>query len=114
VCFVFFLETIQTGLSGADVYYWFVSGYGDIRHLASPYAAAFDVPIMESVVSLIVEFFFAHRIWALGVRWSKWFCLLICLVGQSQASLESNRSSLMHFLSAPFLMQQRHLLAAFT
>ena len=86
VCFVFLLETIQTGLSGADVYYWFVSGYGDTRHLARPFAAAFDVPIMESVVSLIVEFFFAHRIWALGVRWSKWFCLLICLVGQSHAS----------------------------
>jgi len=79
VCFVFFLETVQTGLSGADVYYWFVSGYGDIRHLAFPFAAAFDVPIIESVVSLIVEFFFAHRIWALGVKWAKWFCLFICL-----------------------------------
>jgi hypothetical protein len=98
VCFVFFLETVQTGLSGADVYYWFVSGYGDIRHLASPFAAAFDVPIIESVVSLIVEFFFAHRIWVLGFKWSKWFCLLICLVGQSQAPLESSRSSLVHFL----------------
>jgi hypothetical protein len=113
VCLVFFLETVQTGLSGADVYYWFVSGFGDRRHLNSPYAAAFDVPIIESVVSLIVEFFFAHRIWALGVRWSKLFCLLICLVGQSQARLESSRSSLVHFLSAPFLMQQRRSPVAF-
>ncbi|KAI0252239.1 hypothetical protein BJV78DRAFT_362917 [Lactifluus subvellereus] len=46
---VFFLETLQTALSGADLYYWFVSGFGNMDHLANPYASAFDVPIIESL-----------------------------------------------------------------
>src|SRR6266851_4880549 len=66
VYIVFLLETLQTALSGGDLYYWFISGYGDIRHLASPFASAFDVPIIESVVSLIVEIFSAYRIWMLS------------------------------------------------
>jgi len=90
VYIVFFLETIQTVLSGADLYYWFISGYGDMKRLASPFARDFDVPIIESVVSLCVEFFFAYRIWILGNKRSGWFCLLICLVGGLQASQENS------------------------
>ena len=80
---VFLLETLQTALTGADIYYWFISGYGDMKHLTSPFASSFDVPIIESVVSLSVEVFFAYRIWVLSsvsTRRSRWFCLLICLV----------------------------------
>ncbi|KAH9952895.1 hypothetical protein BC827DRAFT_208291 [Russula dissimulans] len=82
---VLFLETVQTALSGADLYYWFVSGYGDLTHLSSPYASPFDVPLIESVVSLIVEFFFAYRIWVLGAKRSGWFCLPICLCSMLNA-----------------------------
>ena len=79
---VFLLETLQTALSGADLYYWFVSGYGNTDHLTSPYASSFDVPIMGSVVSLSVQFFFVYRIWVLasGKKGSWWLCILICLV----------------------------------
>jgi len=88
---VFLLETLQTALSGGDLYYWFISGYGDIRHLASPFASAFDVPIIESVVSLSVEVFFAYRIWVLSsvsTRRSslRWYCLLICLFATINAA----------------------------
>ncbi|KAI9452096.1 hypothetical protein F5148DRAFT_521619 [Russula earlei] len=86
VYIVLFLETIQTVLNGADLYYWFISGYGDLTHLSSPFASSFDVPIIESVVSLTVEFFFAYGIWVLSSQRSGWFCSLICLVGRSQAS----------------------------
>jgi len=75
-----FLETVQTGLNGLDLNYWFISGYGNLNHLASPFASAFDVPIIESIVSLVVEFFFAYRIWILSTKKAWWFCLLICLV----------------------------------
>ncbi|KAI0270128.1 hypothetical protein BGY98DRAFT_904780, partial [Russula aff. rugulosa BPL654] len=51
---IFFLETLQTALSGADLYYWFASGYGNLEHLASPYISFFDAPILGSVVSLSV------------------------------------------------------------
>ena len=77
---IFFLETIQTALSGADLYYWFASGFGDVERLTSPYASAFDVPIMGSVVSLTVQFFFVYRIWVLSnKRWLR-LCVIICLV----------------------------------
>ncbi|KAI0252249.1 hypothetical protein BJV78DRAFT_1203887 [Lactifluus subvellereus] len=76
---IFLTETLQTALSGADVYYWFVSGFGNMNHLAAPYASAFDVPILGSVVSLTVQVFFAYRIWVLGMKKSWWLSLLICL-----------------------------------
>ncbi|KAI0270138.1 hypothetical protein BGY98DRAFT_1100893 [Russula aff. rugulosa BPL654] len=28
---VFLLETVQTALSGADLYYWFAAGFGDMK-----------------------------------------------------------------------------------
>jgi len=84
---IFLLETLQTALSGADLYYWFVSGFGNMNHLASPYASAFDVPIMGSVVSLCVQFFFVYRIWVLGKRETWWLCILICVVNLTLAPL---------------------------
>jgi hypothetical protein len=80
---VFLLETLQTALSGADLYYWFVSGFGNMNHLASPYASAFDTPIMGSVVTLCVQFFFIYRIWVLGSKEAWWICILIGLVMSS-------------------------------
>jgi len=77
---VFLLETLQTALNGADVYYWFASGFGDMNHLASPYATPFDTPIMGSLVALCVQFFFVYRIWVIGKRVTWWLCFLICLV----------------------------------
>ncbi|KAI0282968.1 hypothetical protein BC826DRAFT_241323 [Russula brevipes] len=56
-----------------DLFYWFVSGYGDTAHLASPFASSFDVPIIESVVSLIVQFFYAYRIWVLSIKHVHWW-----------------------------------------
>ncbi|KAF8486815.1 hypothetical protein DFH94DRAFT_687287 [Russula ochroleuca] len=77
---IFLLETLQTALSGADLYYWFAAGFGDAERLATPYASAFDTPIMGSVVSLTVQFFFVYRIWVLSKK--RWWllCVIICLV----------------------------------
>ena len=86
VCAVFVLETVQTVLSGADFFYWFASGYGDLNHLATPFASAIDVPIMGSIVSAMVQFFYAYRVWILSSKkW--WLFTLICLVGRSQSIL---------------------------
>ncbi|KAI0302139.1 hypothetical protein BC826DRAFT_500361 [Russula brevipes] len=76
---IFVIETIQTGLNCADLFYWLISGYGDVTHLSSFFASSIDVPIIESVVSIIVQFFYAYRIWILSAKQSWWFCLLICL-----------------------------------
>ncbi|KAI0252247.1 hypothetical protein BJV78DRAFT_1281811 [Lactifluus subvellereus] len=71
---VFLLETLQTALSGADLYYWFVSGFGNVDHLNDPYMSAFDVPIIGSIVSLTVQFFFAYRVWVLSAKKSWLLC----------------------------------------
>ncbi|KAF8266052.1 hypothetical protein EI94DRAFT_1702061 [Lactarius quietus] len=83
---VLFIETLQTALSGADLYYWFATGFGDMHHLASPYASAFDVPIIGSIVSLTVQFFFAYRLWVLGNREYWWLSALICVVSSVDAT----------------------------
>ncbi|KAF8498152.1 hypothetical protein F5888DRAFT_225220 [Russula emetica] len=78
VCAVFVLETVQTMVTGADVFYWFASGYGDLNRLATPFASATDVPIMESIVSAMVQFFYAYRVWILSNK-KRWLTTLICL-----------------------------------
>jgi hypothetical protein len=90
VYIVFFLETVQTVLSGVDLYYWFAAGFGNVEQLTTPYASPFDVPIMGSLVSLSVQFFFVYRIWVLGEQRSWWLCVIICLVttpSKSQSDL---------------------------
>jgi hypothetical protein len=77
---VFFLETVQTILSGVDLYYWFAAGFGKFDHLTSPFASSFDTPIMGSVVSLCVQFFFVYRIRVLSEKRSRWLYVTICLV----------------------------------
>ncbi len=71
---------MQTALSGADLYYWFAAGFGNVDQLSTPYASPFDVPIMGSLVSLSVQSFFVYRIWVLSERRSWWLCVIICLV----------------------------------
>ena len=71
---------MQTILSGADLYYWFAVGFGKVNHLTSPFASFFDVPIMGSVISLCVQFFFVYRIRVLSEGRTRWLCITICLV----------------------------------
>jgi hypothetical protein len=77
---IFFLETAQTALSGADLYYWFAAGFDDLYQLTTPFASFFDLTIMGSVVSLCVQFFFVYRIFVLSKKRSRWLCGIICLV----------------------------------
>jgi hypothetical protein len=86
VYIVFFLETLQTALSGADLYYWFGSGFGNMDHLVDPYVSSFDVPIIGSIVSGAVQYFFVYRVWVLSDRKSRWLCLAIAVVSQSHGS----------------------------
>ncbi|KAH9176079.1 hypothetical protein EDB89DRAFT_1941705 [Lactarius sanguifluus] len=76
---VFLVETLQTALTGADLYYWFVSGFGNMDHLSSPHLSAIDVPIIGSIVTLAVQLFFMYRIWILSGRSFRFICLFICL-----------------------------------
>jgi len=85
VYFVFLLETVQTALTGADVYYWFVAGFGDVEHLENSHFGPIDVPVILAVVALIVQGHFCFRIWALNRRLS-WICCIIVAASVTQAS----------------------------
>ncbi|KAF8462495.1 hypothetical protein DFH94DRAFT_483898 [Russula ochroleuca] len=79
---IFFLETVQTALSGADLYYWFAAGF-DKERLVAPFASPFDLQILEPVVSLSVQFFFVYRVRVLSrlsEKQSRWLWVIICLL----------------------------------
>ncbi|KAN0140960.1 hypothetical protein V8E53_001404 [Lactarius tabidus] len=77
VYFVFVLETTQTALSGADVHYWFIRGFGNIELLQSSHYAPIDIPIIGAVISLAVQLYFCYRIWTLSKN--VWLCSLIAV-----------------------------------
>jgi len=74
---MFLFETLQTALSGVDLYYRFASGFGNMDRLRDPYVNAFDVPIMGAIVSETVQIFFAYRVWVLSNRKAWWYCIII-------------------------------------
>jgi hypothetical protein len=77
--FVFLLETVQTALTGADVYYWFVDGFGIVDHLRNHHFSAIDGQAMSAPVSLIVQGYYCYRIWILKRQW--WpLCVVIAIV----------------------------------
>ncbi|KAH8998236.1 hypothetical protein EDB86DRAFT_823157 [Lactarius hatsudake] len=82
--FVFLLETVQTALTGADAYYWFVDGIGNVEHLGNSHFAAIDNPIITAVISLVVQGYFCHRIWVLSRR-SSWICWVIAVSAVTQS-----------------------------
>jgi len=66
-------------LTGADVYYWFLVGFGDLEGLKKSRFSPIDVPVMDAFISLLVQVFFCYRIWTLSKRlW--WFCIVIVVV----------------------------------
>ena len=80
---MFLIETIQTAMSGADLYYRFAAGFGDMNRLANPYISAFEVPLIGAVVSLVVQYFFSYRVWVLSNKKSWWTCMAICAVSRA-------------------------------
>jgi hypothetical protein len=77
--FVFLVETVQTALTGADAHYWFIQGFGNVEKLKDSHYAPIDIPIIDSIISLVVQEYFCYRIWTLNRRWS-WFCAATAIV----------------------------------
>ncbi|KAH9066189.1 hypothetical protein EDB87DRAFT_694071 [Lactarius vividus] len=85
--FIFVLETVQTALTGADIYYWFVAGFGDVERLGNSHFTPIDDPIMTAVSSLVVQGYFCYRIWVL-TNGRSWICWIIAINAVIQASAE--------------------------
>ncbi|KAH9987912.1 hypothetical protein BJV74DRAFT_473182 [Russula compacta] len=82
--FVFLLETVQTALTGADAYYWFMAGFGNMERLRNSNFGGIDNPLIDAIISLVVQVFFCYRIWTLSDR-SLWLPLLIVVFSIAQA-----------------------------
>ncbi|KAI9445942.1 hypothetical protein H4582DRAFT_2093716 [Lactarius indigo] len=93
--FVFLLETAQTALNGADVYYWFIAGFGDVERLGNSHFAPIDIPIITVVIALVVQAYFCYRIWVLTRR--SWICwvIAVCTVTQSVGGVWAGIKSFM-------------------
>jgi hypothetical protein len=83
--FVFLLETVQTALTGADAHYWFIQGFGNVEQLKDSHYAPIDIPIIDSIISLIVQEYFCYRIWTLNKRLF-WPCVAIAIVAVIQST----------------------------
>ncbi|KAI9433051.1 hypothetical protein H4582DRAFT_1027782 [Lactarius indigo] len=94
--FVFLVETVQTALTGTDIYYWFVAGFGNVERLENSHFAPIDVPILTTVVSFVVQGYFCYRIWVLNSR-SSWICWTIAVgaVTQSIAAIWASTKPIM-------------------
>jgi hypothetical protein len=75
----FLIETVQTALTGGDVYYWFIAGFGDMERLKNSRFSPIDTPTIDAFISLIVQGFFCYRIWTLNKR-MLWLCVIIAIV----------------------------------
>ncbi|KAK7024756.1 hypothetical protein R3P38DRAFT_3356061 [Favolaschia claudopus] len=56
------LDITQTVLITADAFHWFVYGFGDMRRLDETFLNSWDVPVIDSVISLVVQMFYIWRI----------------------------------------------------
>ncbi|KAI9445987.1 hypothetical protein H4582DRAFT_519778 [Lactarius indigo] len=101
--FIFLLETVQTALTGADIYYWFVAGFGDVERFGKSHFSPIDIPIMTAVASLTVQGYFCHRIWILTNRRS-WICWIIAVTAVTQAAAEM-------WLSIAALMVEKYVVS---
>ncbi|KIJ34505.1 hypothetical protein M422DRAFT_263474 [Sphaerobolus stellatus SS14] len=63
---VFAIDTVQTALSGVDLWYWFCHGFGDMTRLTNTFLSPYDTPILGSLIALIRQLFFCYRIWVLN------------------------------------------------
>ncbi|KAF9465686.1 hypothetical protein BDZ94DRAFT_1306756 [Collybia nuda] len=72
---VFLIDTAQTLMMAVDAFYWFSSGFGDLRHLGNVYLSSFDVPIMGCLLAILGQTFLCYRIYVLGQK--KWIPILL-------------------------------------
>ncbi|KAF8124630.1 hypothetical protein K438DRAFT_1603697, partial [Mycena galopus ATCC 62051] len=59
---LFLLDVLQTVMVTADAFHWFVYGFGSLVLSDQTFLNSWDVPVLDSVISLIVQAFYCWRI----------------------------------------------------
>ncbi|KAF9018256.1 hypothetical protein BDZ89DRAFT_960328 [Hymenopellis radicata] len=76
--FVYILEVAQTCIITSDAFRNFGSGWGDMLKLDLIGTYWLGLPVMTAIISCVVQFVYAWRVWRLIKRW--WTPGLIVLV----------------------------------
>ncbi|KAJ6513703.1 hypothetical protein C8R47DRAFT_1313819 [Mycena vitilis] len=59
------LDIAQTVMVTADAFHWFVFGFGKMAQLDETFLNSWDVPVLDAVISLVVQAFYCWRIYLL-------------------------------------------------
>ncbi|KAJ7131162.1 hypothetical protein C8R44DRAFT_871689 [Mycena epipterygia] len=78
------LDALQTVLITADAFHWFVYGFGNMDKLDETFLNSWDVPLIDSLISLVVQAFYCWRIYFL--RKTRIIPALILLVSLAQCA----------------------------
>jgi hypothetical protein len=82
---LFVLDILQTVMVTADAFHWFVYGFGNMDRLNDTFLNSWDVPLLDAVISLVVQGFYCWRIHVL--RKSLFLPILIAMVGFPQRKM---------------------------
>ncbi|KAJ6492098.1 hypothetical protein C8R45DRAFT_1212931 [Mycena sanguinolenta] len=83
VYFIIFAITLDCCLNTVDVWFWYVTSFGDLRGFTDPRFATFYSPIMGSFIAMVVHLFFCFRIFV--IRRTIWpVCILIAVISLGQ------------------------------
>ncbi|KAJ7912396.1 hypothetical protein B0H13DRAFT_2007401 [Mycena leptocephala] len=59
------LDILQTAMVTADAFHWFVYGFGNMDQLDQTFLNSWDVPVLDAIISLVVQAFYCWRIYFL-------------------------------------------------
>ncbi|KAJ7828711.1 hypothetical protein B0H13DRAFT_2373056 [Mycena leptocephala] len=79
---LFVLDILQTVMVTADAFHWFVYGFGNMDRLNDTFLNSWDVPLLDAVISLVVQGFYCWRIHVL--RKSLFLPILIAMISVTQ------------------------------
>ncbi|KAI0301720.1 hypothetical protein B0F90DRAFT_291348 [Multifurca ochricompacta] len=84
VC-ILVIETTQTLLTGSDLFYWFVSGFGNFERLKETHLGPINTPILNTLTASIVRSSFCYRIWVIE-KSLLWWCCTIMIISLAQCA----------------------------
>ncbi|KAF5319546.1 hypothetical protein D9619_008575 [Psilocybe cf. subviscida] len=80
-----FAKPPVTAMTGADMYFWFATGFGNMGHIGNVNITPADIPLLCGIIAGVVQFFFAYRIYTLR-RSYLWISVLIVLTSLVQTA----------------------------
>lgn len=68
VLFVYIVQIVQVVFAAMEAFQKFGNGWGDFAHLGDVGLGWFGIPILNAIITLTAQLFYAWRVWVLGSR----------------------------------------------